>query len=426
MDTSDSDSDIIALDGPTGYADNDVNAMILATAREHPDAARKFLVKTPALMEKQAKAQQQRERRAEKKRAENSKRKHDSDCEDDKPKAKKSKGKKKSSDDPPQTITYYINIPKPPPITSKKRGTKASEDDTLQKGPFSLPISEPYSTLLSAIASELPCRVENINQSKITWKPKKPKNGNKLPLGKDTGYEAMVTEMEGKAPESRVVLLYMPPPTKPMEEEMPWDNNNEPEPAFDYSQLEPTGASDSIMQQKESFNKATKEERTKLEEKYPIGKYPNFPDRRVYFDTQTGFYFELNATRLGIWSSAIAQGRADENKPPVSQFFDEKQRIKAIPPAPAAAATPAVPTPGAIHGIPAVAGASLSFSDLLLASIISQNNGGGIAALLPGLNFGLPTAPPSIPPPNAIPHLRSAPPSPVKRHTITTERFCEL
>jgi hypothetical protein len=39
MDTSDSDSDIITLDGPTGYADNDVNAMILATAREHPDSA---------------------------------------------------------------------------------------------------------------------------------------------------------------------------------------------------------------------------------------------------------------------------------------------------------------------------------------------------------------------------------------------------
>jgi hypothetical protein len=68
------------------------------------------------------------------------------------------------------------------------------------------------------MAAELPCRKENINETKITWKPKKPKNGEKLPLGKDTGYKAMVTEMEGKAPEGRVVLLFMLPPTKPMEE----------------------------------------------------------------------------------------------------------------------------------------------------------------------------------------------------------------
>ncbi|KAJ7901554.1 hypothetical protein B0H13DRAFT_1882889 [Mycena leptocephala] len=246
MDSSDSDSDIVALDGTTNYADNDVDAMILATAREHPEAARKFLVRTPALMAKQAKNQQQKQRAA-------SKRKQDADDNDDKPKAKKAKGKTRQKDldddQPPPSITYYINIPKPPPLT-KKRGAKTEDDDCLQKGPFSLPTSESYSSLVSAMAVELPCRKENINETKITWKPKKPKNGEKLPLGKDTGYKAMVTEMEGKAPEGRFVLLFMPPPTKPMEEAVSWETNDEPVPSFDYTQLEPTGASDSDSQQK--------------------------------------------------------------------------------------------------------------------------------------------------------------------------------
>ncbi|KAJ7791010.1 hypothetical protein B0H13DRAFT_2519235, partial [Mycena leptocephala] len=176
MDPSDSDSDIVALDGPTNYADNDVDGMILATARAHPEATRKFLVRTPALMAKQAKNQQQKERRAEKAAAKRKQNDAEAD-DDDEPKAKKAKGKaKKDLDDPPPSITYYINIPKPPPLT-KKRGAKAADDDCLQKGPFSLPTSESYSTLLSSMAAELPCRKENINESKITWKPKKPKNG---------------------------------------------------------------------------------------------------------------------------------------------------------------------------------------------------------------------------------------------------------
>jgi hypothetical protein len=139
----------------------------------------------------------------------------------------KSKGKKKKSndsdvDEPPPGITYYIFIPKLPAVTAKKRGNAskaAGDDDTIQKGPFSLPTSEPYSALLSAIATELPCRKEHINESKIVWKPKKPKNAEKLPLSKAAGYKAMLDEMKDKAEGSRQVLLYMPAPAKPMDDQ---------------------------------------------------------------------------------------------------------------------------------------------------------------------------------------------------------------
>ncbi|KAJ7871947.1 hypothetical protein B0H14DRAFT_2570456 [Mycena olivaceomarginata] len=74
-------------------------------------------------------------------------------------------------------------------VTSKKRsnGSKAAADDDAIQGTFSLPISQPYSALHSAIATALPCRWENINEFKIAWKPKKPKNAEKLPLGKAEG-----------------------------------------------------------------------------------------------------------------------------------------------------------------------------------------------------------------------------------------------
>ncbi|KAJ7861958.1 hypothetical protein B0H13DRAFT_2072311 [Mycena leptocephala] len=368
MDPSDSDSDIVALDGPTNYADNDVDGMILATARAHPEEA----------------------------------------DDDDEPKAKKAKGKaKKDLDDPPPSITYYINIPKPPPLT-KKRGAKAADDDCLQKGPFSLPTSESYSTL-------------NINESKITWKPKKPKNGEKLPLGKNTGYQAMVTEMEGKAPEGRVVLLFMPPPTKPMEEATPWETNDEPVPSFDYTQLEPTGAADSVAQQKESFNKATKEERTKLEEKYTIGNYPNFPDRRVYFDAQTGFYFELNASRLGIWASAM---ETDENKPPTSKFFDANQRIKTIPSVAVPAPAPAVLAPPALTAVPAPPPRFLypTYSSHRFLAVAALRH----CRMCPASIFPVfpPAAAPAPAPTSSSPAL--TPPSPVKRPYCPLDRFCEL
>ncbi|KAJ7797830.1 hypothetical protein B0H14DRAFT_3546723 [Mycena olivaceomarginata] len=192
-----------------------------------------------------------------------------------------------------------------------------------------------------------------------------------------------------------------------------------PEHSFDYSELEPTGAGDSIEEQKISFHIATKDERAKLEEKYPIGNYANFPNHHVYLDTTIGFYYEPNATRLGVWASAMARGFVTENEPPQSKFFDANQRIKAVPPV---SATPALPAPAPANATAAAClpGASLSVSDLIVASFLSQ---GGVRELAALLNPGA-SAPP--PPPNPARTLHSAPPSSIKRHSVTVEQFCEV
>ncbi|KAJ7889639.1 hypothetical protein B0H13DRAFT_2532204 [Mycena leptocephala] len=315
MSDFDSDDDIMAVDGPSQpYADNDVNGMMRAVAAENPEgvvnlhsfegiadlfyssAVRKFLVKTPELMRKQSKAKKK-----------GTKCKPDTDEHDENKKSTKGKKKVESDDhEPPPSITYYIFISKTLAFTSKNRSSssKSADDDSIQRGPFTLPMSKPYPSLLSAIATALPCLPKNINESKITWKPKKPQNTAKLPLGKAEGYKAMLAEMVDKGG-SRAVLLYMPPPTKPMEDATPWDKANDPAPQFDFTKLEPTLASNSILAQKASFNQATKEHRAKLEKTYPVGQHPQFPGRRVYSDAATGFYFELNSTRLGVWSAAM-------------------------------------------------------------------------------------------------------------------------
>ncbi|KAJ7815083.1 hypothetical protein B0H14DRAFT_3746557 [Mycena olivaceomarginata] len=320
-------------------------------------------------MEKQAKARDAKEKRS-------AKRKASSDSVSSskaKPKTKKKKSDDSDVDECPPSLTYYIFIPKLPAVTTKKRGTGSKaggDDDTIQRGPFSLLISEPCSAL-----TELPCCKEHINESKIA-----------------VGYKAMLDEMKEKAEGSCQVLLYMPAPAKPMDHQTPWETDGDPEPSFDYSELEPTLPSDSILAQK-----------------YPVGNYPQFPDLSVYRDPKTGFYYELNSTQSGVWASAMAQGKTDENTPPVSKFFDAKQRIKTVPAIIAQAPAPAVP---AASTAPAVTGSSVSLTDLLFASVLSQPGNGGLAALIPGLNPAPFAAPAPIPLANSAQHSRSAPSSP--------------
>jgi hypothetical protein len=95
------------------------------------------------MMEKQAKARDAKEKRVAKRKA---------SSESVGSAKAKSKGKKKKSndsdvDEPPPSITYYIFIPKLPAVTTMKRGNAAKatgDDDTIQKGPFSLCPQNPW------------------------------------------------------------------------------------------------------------------------------------------------------------------------------------------------------------------------------------------------------------------------------------------
>lgn len=138
------------------------------------------------------------------------------------PSKKAKKATSDSEEEPPEpqiVLTVYIHIPKnAPATTSRSRKTPAPE--IVEYGPFDLLPTDTYTQFLTKLAETLPCRTENIHQSKIKWKPKVPKNAQIVTLGKETGYKAMITEMEAKKLGARTVILMMPAPAEPMEEDV--------------------------------------------------------------------------------------------------------------------------------------------------------------------------------------------------------------
>jgi hypothetical protein len=103
-----------------------------------------------------------------------------------------------------------------------------------------------------------------------------------------------------------------------------------------------------------------------------------------------------------------AQGKTDVKTPPTdSRFFDANQRMKHVPNAPPIQPSTMTPTP--LIAAPPAPVSNLSVSDLLVASLLAQS--GGLSRILPQFPGS---------------GTRTAPPSPVKRHSVTTEQFCEL
>lgn len=124
-----------------------------------------------------------------------------------------------SEESPSVELTVYVFIPKKVlPGPPKGRGKPPTGDDYLSRGPFTISSSNSYETFLSKLAGCLPCRIENIHQSKLEWKPKKPGNAPKLTVGGKIGYPAMISEIRDKKSADHVMLLFMPPPAEPMVE----------------------------------------------------------------------------------------------------------------------------------------------------------------------------------------------------------------
>ncbi|KAJ7924552.1 hypothetical protein B0H13DRAFT_2315455 [Mycena leptocephala] len=253
----DSDSDLVPVD-----------QMIQEMAREHPTGA--FL---PGLRkdEEKKKCKQRAEDEHE---ATSSRTKKPKAC-----KTRPADVDNDNDDDKNVPFKVYVDVLKPPLPTSSRKPVRkpagGKDDDFVQRGPFKLNTKDSYSYFLSKLAEALPCRVDNIHQSKMKWKPQKPANGKLLPIGGKDGYEAIQDAMREKTKE-RVIVINMPAPAAPMDEPNAWDTGVEekPAPTFDYSELEREDSMNSFQQQKTTFNDAIKSEKEKLEDEYPIGNCP--------------------------------------------------------------------------------------------------------------------------------------------------------
>ncbi|KAJ7937638.1 hypothetical protein B0H13DRAFT_1852273 [Mycena leptocephala] len=413
----------------------DGKQMVIDTIRDVPHAARKFLVTTPELEKKKATT----------KKCSNAMRQPSTSSSTGDESRKKRKTEVIDLDDDDD----LLEPPTPAPTLKGPKAKSKTDDDVIKKGPFSLSSKDTYDMFLEKLASALPCRPQYIFQQKITWQPFKRKNATPLPLGAANGYPIMIAAIvKGQVGGTHASfddacpsaahgggnsMLIFGDEVFLLTISQPWptgaDDDDEKHNKFDYSELESSGPANSVYEQQISFNKATKTERALLEETYPIDNYPAIdPNKRIFHDPKTDFYFDLNSSRMGVWCNAMASAKED---PWESRFFDANQRIKNTANnvhATASVALTSVAGTSLTAPVPAPAPASTpSLSDVLIASLLAQ--GGGLAALFPQLN---PTAALAPPPPPAtvfpVPdpvQPRTAPPSPVKRHSVSVERFCD-
>ncbi|KAF8195278.1 hypothetical protein K438DRAFT_1760933 [Mycena galopus ATCC 62051] len=239
------------LRGLSSEAEDDIQ-MILSTIKDNPTAVRKFLISTPAL--EKVKAQHKHPHTSQK-----------DDTSHPKPSTSRSSCKKKklkvsadvikindNKDHPPFAVAVYVYIPKNPAPTTKSHKTKAKPNNFVKKGPFTLVSEDKYNIFISKLAAALPCLLKHIYEQKISWKPVKPQNAEILPLGRADRYQIIITAFVNHKQEDCMVMVTMPTPAQPMEEEMLWENGEAVDKKlakFNYDELESVGPSDSIHQQ---------------------------------------------------------------------------------------------------------------------------------------------------------------------------------
>ncbi|EDR06517.1 uncharacterized protein LACBIDRAFT_328724 [Laccaria bicolor S238N-H82] len=267
-------------------------------------------------------------------------------------KAGKSKKKKViASDDsgdeiPPVDLTIFVYVEKPnPPHTAK--GNVEESDRYAHKGPFKLSSNDSYGTFLHKVSTALPCPILHIIEEKMSWKPQTPQNAKPLPMGAATGYSTMIDALKVKRVGARVGIVIMPPLKKP-DEDMAnmshicslsalmlfiqfWDADGSGKAikkGFDCSELEFRSTGDSIVQQKERFDKTITPILSELKTKYPVGNQLLFSDQRVYKDSATGWFYDLTEACLNIWASHIARNAATLDTLPQSTHFNHNTRIR--------------------------------------------------------------------------------------------------
>jgi len=262
----------------------------------------------------------------------------------DMPVSKRKQSSPDSMDRDVVDITAYIHVLRPsPPSAAPKNWTRKPEDDYVQKGPFKFQSNDSYDAFLTNIAVALPCpSPDYIVTAKMTWKPQKPLKAPSFPLGSELGFSIMVEQVAAKKGDGRVIILTMPDPMKPVEEQPVcllfiflcphwwyllqfWATDDTIAPAqdFNYEELQLQSTQDHVQQQcvrhlycgiffslwlllsQITFDQAIGPKRLELEEKYPVDNNPLFPGKHIYTDPKTGFHWELTSGRLNVWAAHL-------------------------------------------------------------------------------------------------------------------------
>ena len=127
------------------------------------------------------------------------------------------------SDDVEITAYIYVewSVAQPSAWTGSFRAVKPKNENNY--APWGLTMfkaSVSYKTFLDGVANQLPCAVENIIQKKVTWKFQSPAQSTHLSLRGKVGFCSMVGQIREWKPGTRIVILAMPLPRKPLTEKL--------------------------------------------------------------------------------------------------------------------------------------------------------------------------------------------------------------
>ncbi|KAJ7632068.1 hypothetical protein B0H17DRAFT_1217592 [Mycena rosella] len=410
--------------------DNNLDGMLHQLMVQKPHL-NKWMVSTPEVEAKKAKARKTKEQRKPKCKAPTA------DSEDDDVVSKPNKKGKhqEDSDNPRIELTGYIHVMKPTSTVASSscgRSKPKAESFYIQRGPFQFTSHCNYEAFLSLMAATLPCPDGHIVLDKVEWKPQTPANCSPLPLGGAIGYKVLMNQISKS--KDKIVIISMPGPKKPADNAPFWSTTEDDavppvapsgasdrqnntasstDNSFDFAELEASSTEGSVGEQKMRFESAVGPKVEALKEHWPL----NDSGKWIYTD-KVGFQWELTPIRLSVWGAHLACGSATLDEAPLSGQFNISNRIKHT-----AASTNHVAAPTIIPNAPAPPPASPSnaerLMEMLTMSMLHQNQQQQQSnALVPITNQPL-----------VIPvAAASAPQSPVKpcHCFVPLEEFCSF
>ncbi|KAI5991326.1 hypothetical protein EDC04DRAFT_2911601 [Pisolithus marmoratus] len=216
--------------------------------------------------------------------------------------------------DGPRQFTVYVQVWTASPDSRKPGGksAKVSTTNIISRGPFKCDTAAAFPSFKSRAAKALSCRVSALPVSKFEWKFENQAQGApRKKVADETGYEALLDAVKAKRRHENVVDSDMG--------EM--DNSQPVNLDCELRDFNSKASLDDMVSR-------VKPAQAQLEQTYPLGGCPLFPDRRVWHNKTNNTYFELTQIRIKYWAANIVSGKCDISAPPVSAHFADSNKLK--------------------------------------------------------------------------------------------------
>ncbi|KAI6150461.1 hypothetical protein BKA82DRAFT_4352310 [Pisolithus tinctorius] len=232
---------------------------------------------------------------------------------------------------PPQSITAHLHLETSVEVLARTRGKSTSSTSVklTQCNPFIFTVKDTFDTFIDAVADAADTMPWHLAAEQLRWQFETPANLQLKLVTNEVGYRAMINAVKSRK-KDQVIFLYVP---RPIPRELPTieeKKRGRGKSSGAARELDDEPLPDlSIKSQIDSLRNRSANELKELQDKYPVGNHPRFPNKRIY--ASGGLFWELTPLRLQIWANAIAAKppTATCDTPPMSNHFTKASAIPA-------------------------------------------------------------------------------------------------